>query len=310
MDCSNSNSRTFQGLTSNSNNKNGSGGSEQVKCPRLFQRIDKAMTATKEIQAELQEIFGLMGMGLALLHKIESLFAKAVVFGLNDRDLKSGKTLREILENREEMTFGQMVADWKEEWDLNPLLNWFLNFFVTQRNIFVHKLTEVDGFKPRRKRDRKRLTEWLKGFIQIELGAKEMFQDAMFASMHLISSQTDIPHHRSPQLPEEVMQGVRDLLDLCRPKRGAHENKTQLPETTPKPVLITEELTSNLDKFFKGSNKWSGDGMLNYICRWTNGDILLVFGHSQQDVLDALDEIDDPSKCELVPVRAEHYTSS
>ena len=264
------------------------------------------MTPNKAVKNDTSEIFTLLGLGLTLLHEIEDNFAKSLLFGLNERDRQAGRTFAELQKSREEMTFGRMAAILKEEWRLHPLFEWFLDFFVNERNLFVHKLTRLHGYGLLRRRERQRLKKRLIAFVQIAMGARELFESAMFASAHLAMNilRNKSEEAKDLELPEEVMARVIDILELCQYKGPAKPGLDVAVSMVEKPVLVRDDLTANINRIIRIPGQRKEGKVCIYLCRWPNGDLSLVFGQTRRDTLDALDEIDDPSNCSLIPIRS------
>ena len=227
--------------------------------------------------SEMSDIWGLMGLSLTVLHEIEENFSEAFFLGLNERDRRRGTTFSELRKTREKMTFGRMISIMREEWELHPLFDAFISFFAEERNFFIHKLTATKGYNIRLKRDRERLKKRVVFFLNMTLLAEEIFRTAFWASVEMAKILVEEKDGKKIplEIPDEIKTDISTFLQLCKYK-GPFE----------------------VGKFNEGM------AMYCYLCRWPNGDSSLVFGQDIYDVMNTLDETDDPSDCELIPIRA------
>jgi hypothetical protein len=160
------------------------------------------------LDAEMKDVFALMGLTLSILHEIEKDFSRAFVFGLTERDKKKGKTFGDLWEDRDHMTFGRMVSIMKEKWELDPVLELFLDTFVKERNIFIHKLTKMDGYGIFGKAKRKKLAKRVDLFFQLTI---------CFSKYHMEEyKKIDVDF----QVPEEIMQEVSEFMSLLKPRES------------------------------------------------------------------------------------------
>ncbi len=172
------------------------------------------------LDAEMKDVFALMGLTLSILHEIEEDFSRAFLFGMTERDKKKGKTFGELLEDRDHMTFGRMVSIMKEKWELDPLLELFFDTFVKERNIFIHKLTKMDGYGIFGKAKRKKLAKRVDLFFRLTLMARKLFSSAFdaticFSKYHMEEyKKIDVDF----QVPEEIMQEVSEFMSLLKPR--------------------------------------------------------------------------------------------
>ena len=128
------------------------------------------MGMTKEERLEeMEEVWAMMGLTLTIFHEIEYHLSQAFLLGINEKARRQDKKIKELLSDREKMTFGRMIGVMKEEWSLHPIFEMFIDAFVKERNIFIHKLTSLDGYNVLYKRDRNRLKKRLEGFIEVEM---------------------------------------------------------------------------------------------------------------------------------------------
>jgi len=169
---------------------------------------------------DMQEVCAKMGLCLAMLHEIEDKFAKSILFGLNERDKRKGRPFKEVWASRDEMTFGRLVMIMKEKWNLNPELEEFLETFVKERNVFVHRLTSAKGFSLRSKRDRKRLEKRVDRFMELAFVANRLFTSALYTSIDF--TQDWLKKTRGidagVRFPAEVQERIADFLELVDPK--------------------------------------------------------------------------------------------
>jgi hypothetical protein len=174
------------------------------------------------LDAEMKDVFAIMGLTLSILHEIEEDFSRAFLFGLSERYRKKGKNYDDFWEDRDHMTFGRMVSIMKEKWELDPVLELFLDIFVKERNIFVHKLTKMDGYGLFGKRERKKLAKRVDLFFQLALTAKKIFSSALDATMcfgkYYLGKYKKIDIDL--QFPEEIMQEVSGFMSLLKPRES------------------------------------------------------------------------------------------
>ena len=174
------------------------------------------------LDAEMKDVFGKMGLTLSILHEIEEDFSRAFLFGMTERDKKKGKTFGDLWEDRDHMTFGRMVSIMKEKWELDPVLELFLDTFVKERNIFIHKLTKMDGYGLFGKRKRKKLARRVDFFFRLTLIARKLFASALDATMcfgkYYIEKREKIDI--GLQFPEEIIQEVSGFMSLLKPRES------------------------------------------------------------------------------------------
>src|SRR5258707_13620555 len=108
-------------------------------------------------RAVVQETFALLGLAVHILHEIESHFAQATLLGLTDKQKRKHKSINDLWNARDKMTFGQLVAHFKEDWILESTFEGLLDRFVTERNVVVHRLTCLEGYGVQRSEDTKEL---------------------------------------------------------------------------------------------------------------------------------------------------------
>ena len=120
------------------------------------------------------------------------------------------------------MTFGRMVSIMKEKWELDQVLELFLDTFVEERNIFIHKLTMMDGYGIFGKAKRKKLAKRVDLFFQLTLIAKKLFASASYATIHF--SNFYLKEHEKIdiglQLSEEIMREVSGFMSLLKPRES------------------------------------------------------------------------------------------
>jgi hypothetical protein len=118
--------------------------------------------------------------------------------------------MEELLEARNKMTFGQLVSHMKEQWILKPEVGQFIDFFLQERNTFIHGLTALEGYNPRYKQQRVKLKHRVLQFMEMALLARRIFRAANFASNDFASSwlkehkDVDIKLPHDPNIQEEI----------------------------------------------------------------------------------------------------------
>jgi hypothetical protein len=138
-------------------------------------------------ETETTEAWGLMGGALTLMHEIESDLAHAIFVGLTEKQKRKYPTLSALIEARKKMTFGQLVGLMKEQWEITPEFDGFLDMFVEERNHLVHDLTVLPGFSVDKARDRKKLIRRVGLFVQACYLARRIFRGAAFASIDFMA---------------------------------------------------------------------------------------------------------------------------
>lgn len=141
----------------------------------------------KPSRAELQDTFAALGMAVHVLHEMESYFAQAILLGLTDRQKHKHKNMNELWNAREKMTFGQLVAHFKEDWILDSTFEGHLDNFVLERNVVIHRLTALDGFGVETTEDLKTLNARLLAFIEQALLMRRFFHGAFLTSNEFAS---------------------------------------------------------------------------------------------------------------------------
>lgn len=176
------------------------------------------MGMTKEERLEeMEEVWTMMGLTLTIFHEIEYHLSQAFLLGINERARRQNKTIKEIMSDRGKMTFGRMIGVMKEEWSLHPIFEMFIDAFVKERNIFIHKLTTLDGYNVLYKRDRKRLKKRLAGFIEVSMLAQKIFESAWFVSMAFgVRLAEKEEGKKIPfDIPPEIAEGIKEFLFFC-----------------------------------------------------------------------------------------------
>jgi hypothetical protein len=130
----------------------------------------------------LQETCALLGLAVHMLHQIELYFAQATLLGLTDKQKRKHGRIFDLWDARDKMTFGQMVAHFKEDWILESAFEKLLDNFVTERNIVVHRLTVLEGYGLRKAKDRKKVNARLTTFIDQAFLMCRFFRGAYAAS--------------------------------------------------------------------------------------------------------------------------------
>lgn len=174
---------------------------------------------------EMTEILGLMGMGLLVVQEIESDLAFSFVFGMSDRQRRTDRTVADLWVERDRMTFGQLLAALRGWWEPDPVLDEFLDGFLQARNMFIHRITRLEGHDLRYKRGRQRLNRKLQAFLNMAFVARELFKSARRATEILAvgwleaadSSFTPI------EVPPEVEEEAAMFVSLLRFKHAQPE---------------------------------------------------------------------------------------
>ena len=114
------------------------------------------------------------------------------------------------------MTFGALISTMKEQWQLHPALEQFLDEFLQERNTFVHRLTTLDGFGLVRKRDRERLERRVDRFLDMAFAANQLFSAAQDASLSF--AQNWLKEHKGidvgVEFPEHAEREITSFLAL------------------------------------------------------------------------------------------------
>ena len=146
----------------------------------------------------LQDSFTRLGMALQILHEMERFFAQATLLGLTDKQRRKHETMNDLWAARDKMTFGQMVLLFKEDYILPLEFEKALDAFVLERNVIVHRITTLEGYRLDSTEDRERLNERISTFIEQALFFRKFFHGAFLASNEfargiLKSGGVDIP---------------------------------------------------------------------------------------------------------------------
>lgn len=168
----------------------------------------------KPSRAELQATFAALGMAVHVLHEIESYFAQAILLGLTDRQKRKHKNMNELWSAREKMTFGQLVAHFKEDWILEATFEGNLDNFVLERNVVIHRLTALDGYGVETTENLKTLNARLLAFIEKAFLMRRFFHGAFLTSNEFASH--TLKHAHGIDIPLETPPEWIENRDMFR----------------------------------------------------------------------------------------------